>query len=166
MAPCRKALRAQAQALAEQPFSREAYARDPKQARPGRLAPCCLTAPVAVFFCLAGRRLCRAHHAGETRKTGAGETSFSLPSSVEHPMTKRVAGAVARPVDFTQQRVAKLAACCSILQERQSVWAVRMQRLMHHVVISWKRPGMLRTCRRWCHKEGVACSAWSRVKLS
>lgn len=31
---CRKALRAQAQALAEQPFSREAYARDPKQARP------------------------------------------------------------------------------------------------------------------------------------
>ena len=33
LALCRKALRAQAQALAEQPFSREAYARDPKQAR-------------------------------------------------------------------------------------------------------------------------------------
>ena len=33
---CRKALRAQAQALAEQPFSREAYARDPKQARARR----------------------------------------------------------------------------------------------------------------------------------
>ena len=33
---CRKALRAQAQALAEQPFSREAYARDLKQARARR----------------------------------------------------------------------------------------------------------------------------------
>ena len=30
---CRKALRTQAQGLAQQPFSREAYARDPKQAR-------------------------------------------------------------------------------------------------------------------------------------
>lgn len=39
MPACRKALRAQAQALAEQPFSREAYARDPKQARTYHLGP-------------------------------------------------------------------------------------------------------------------------------
>lgn len=47
LALCRKALRAQAQALAEQPFSREAYARDPKQARTCRLAVCLWCIPPA-----------------------------------------------------------------------------------------------------------------------